>query len=156
MTGPALAGAPIAASDINDVWDLVTASWTVFTPTWVASAGAPAIGNGTLTGRYLQVGNTVHYTLQLTWGSTTTGGTATNGWLIGLPIIPTVNTNPGISFSGTCIDASASARYVVGVQLDNANRVAPFVSGGSVAVGLNNPFAWATGDILRITGTYDL
>src|SRR5262245_36813201 len=46
-----------------------------FTPTWATSGTAPAFGNASVYGRYLQLGKMVHYTLGIQFGSTTTFGT---------------------------------------------------------------------------------
>src|SRR5882672_3849200 len=49
------------------VWDgaawgppVLGAAWTAYTPVWGSSGTAPAIGNGSLTGFFIQVGKTVH------------------------------------------------------------------------------------------------
>src|SRR5688572_26599360 len=78
-----LAGAIILADDFNE-------AWTAYTPTWTASAGAVAIGNGSLTGRYRQFGKTVRFSLQWVAGSTTTYGTAGAYWIFGLPAVGNV------------------------------------------------------------------
>ena len=79
-----------AAPAIPAVGDLITAAqgailaqnqidaadaWTAYTPTWTSSGTAPALGNGTLTGRYQQNGKSAQYEIRLTAGSTTTFGT---------------------------------------------------------------------------------
>ena len=46
-----------------------------FTPTWTASGTAPAIGNGTLTGRYFRIQKIVFVQMLFVAGSTTTYGT---------------------------------------------------------------------------------
>lgn len=138
-------------------FDALLNSWTDYTPTWNAST-TPSIGNGSLLGRYRQVGKTVDFYMQLTFGSTTNGATGT--WLFNLPVIGAYSTNPGYTFSATAIDASTTNRYVIGCQLDNVNRVSCFISGGTVLLGTtspgNGPFTWATNDNLRIAGTYEL
>lgn len=51
-------------------------AWTTYTPTWTCSGTAPAIGNGTLTGRYHRLfGRTYLVIINMTAGSTTTFGT---------------------------------------------------------------------------------
>jgi hypothetical protein len=49
--------------------------WDSYTPTWTTSGSAPSIGNGSLVGRYRIVGKKMDIWIQLTWGSTTNGGT---------------------------------------------------------------------------------
>ena len=48
--------------------------WTAYTPTWTAATTNPSIGNGTLAGRYTQIGKTCVLVIGLTAGSTTTYG----------------------------------------------------------------------------------
>ncbi len=140
--------------DVLQLINEVEGGWNAYTPSWVASVN-PAIVNGTLAGKYRNAGRTVHFNIQITMGASTTYGTGT--WLIGLPSIGAVQgTSPGYAFSAHAIDTSATARYVLGCELDNTARVRLFVSGGSTMVGATAPFTWATTDILRISGSYEL
>lgn len=141
-------GEEVIASDIN----APASAWATFTPSWVSSTN-PAIGNGTILGRYKAIGKTTLFNIEITWGSTTTGGAGT--WLVGLPVIPAIATSPGQAFSAHAIDASASTRYVLGCELDNANRVRLFNSGTANFATATVPMTWATSDILRISGTYE-
>lgn len=58
------------------VWTPVGGSspWTAFTPVWVGASTNPVIGNGTLSGRYSQIGKHVTAQWYLRPGSTTTFG----------------------------------------------------------------------------------
>jgi hypothetical protein len=49
-------------------------AWTSWSPSWTGSTTNPAIGNGTLTGTYLQVGKTVFFDIVMVAGTTTTYG----------------------------------------------------------------------------------
>lgn len=63
--------------------------WTPYTPTWTASVSDPAIGNGSIVGRYQMVGpKTCAARFSVTGGSTTSIGSG--NYLFGLP----VSTNP--------------------------------------------------------------
>ncbi len=69
---------PTAAEFNTEVRDLsngLQAAWTAYTPTWTSSGTAPAIGNGSIVGAYMQVGKTFDFRIALTAGSTTTFGT---------------------------------------------------------------------------------
>ncbi|MBP2403572.1 hypothetical protein [Streptomyces syringium] len=66
-------------------------SWQDYTPIWRATQGPPVnLGNGSVTGRYIQDGPIVHFRAELTIGSTTTwGGSGSNGnWYLSLPVRP--------------------------------------------------------------------
>ncbi|WP_371624040.1 hypothetical protein OG245_15115 [Streptomyces sp. NBC_01116] len=75
--------AAIMNQEVRDQWNSVLDAWTSYTPTWTSSGTNPALGNGTITGRYMKVGRTCTVSFLLTTGSTTTYGTGT--YLIGLP-----------------------------------------------------------------------
>lgn len=65
------------------------AAWvSPWTPTWGASAGSPAIGNGTFTGRYRRQGKTYDLEWILTGGGTTNYGTAGAYWQFDISNLP--------------------------------------------------------------------
>lgn len=141
-------------TDVAAIASEVEGAWSTYSPSWAGSV-APAIGDGTKTGKYRDAGKTRHFHLQITMGATTTYGTGQ--WLIGLPAVgAAAQTSPGFAFTAHGIDTSASARYTFGCELDNTARVRLFVSGGSTTVSALVPFTWASTDILRISGTYEL
>lgn len=124
--------------------------WTAYTPTWSGST-SPAIGNGTLTGAWIQAGKLIHYRIVLTAGSTTTFDTT--GWTLTLPTTPLVGF-PGAFGTATCYDSSATTIY---------GRIAVCVGSGTIGlvdtagarVGSTSPFTWATSDVLTVNGTYE-
>lgn len=67
-------------------WSVFSATnWQTFAPTWTTTSGsAPSIGNGVLSGRYRQIGNTVQFRIWLSMGSTSSGGE--NDWRWALPV----------------------------------------------------------------------
>lgn len=54
------------------VWDT---QWQTYTPTWSSSGTQPAVGNGSITGKYLRMGRECSVHIALIAGSTTTYGT---------------------------------------------------------------------------------
>ena len=48
--------------------------WAAYTPVLTASTTNPTLGNGTILGRYMQIGKTVWCSVRLAWGSTSTVG----------------------------------------------------------------------------------
>lgn len=142
--------------------DLVSA-WASYTPAWTASTTNPTLGNGTLVGRYKQIGKTVHFTLKLTVGSTTTVGSGLYSW--SLPVAASgslVDTQCPAYFFDT--SAAATAQHYLGmglIQAGGTTVVRTRVVGGNVAnVSIDNlahnyPFAPATSDQVVISGTYE-
>jgi hypothetical protein len=146
-----------AATDVDtDVKPLYDArgAWASYTPVW--NGTGQSLGNGTIAGAYITQGKTCSFTLELTWGSTTAAGTS--AWLFNLPGAAS-GTSPGYSFCAHLIDSSTSTHRVVMAKLDNANRVILYLDGASSAIpgaSGTSPWTWATGDIVRVTGTYQL
>jgi hypothetical protein len=123
--------------------------WTAYTPTWTCSSGTnPAIGNGTLTGRYWQLGATVYVRIFMQSGSTTTYGTG--NWLFALPVSSSASGNSQ-GFLGYAV---AGADYQI---------TSVIVAGGSVlypsdatgALSATVPFTWASGNSLWFEGFYE-
>ena len=83
------AGDIFTAAAINGALnDIVDPGWVTYTPAWTATSGNPAIGNGTISGRYRRVaspvGDMVEAEVILTMGGSTTYGTG--AWRISLPV----------------------------------------------------------------------
>lgn len=146
------------AEDVNGLIDTTQqefeGAWTSYTPVWSATAGAPAVGNGSITGAYKRVGNIVHVRVVLVLGSTSTIGSG--AYRISLPVAAKV----GSLLSGLFKDASnGSARYSGMVEITAATtggdnmRIAATNSTG--VVGSAAPVVPANSDELLISGTYE-
>lgn len=92
----------------------VATDWTVYTPTWTGSGGDPAIGNGTLTGYWRRVGDSMEIQIRTQVGTTTTAGAGTYSW--SLPAGYSMDT---AKIAGT---AGASARVGGAVILDSGTN----------------------------------
>lgn len=129
-------------------------AWTTYTPTWAASGTAPAIGNGTLSGRYIRLfGRTFATQVLMVAGSTTTFGTGI--WSFTTPSSLTVaSVYPyGVGFAGQ------AANWAVTVQATDTTFV-PYVSTSSTDTRLTvatatAPTAWSTGHFLTFTITWE-
>lgn len=140
---------------------LPTPAYTAYTPIWASSGTQPALGNGSLVGRYVRIGKFVHFTISLQPGSTTTFGTGT--YTFSLPVTAVGNT-AGAMALGTCWSQQNSSAFWNAAQLT--------LAGGSVTVatiqypttyptsaatvyGATAPWAWATSDRLNASGVYE-
>lgn len=128
-------------------------AWQTYTPSWLSTGTAPAIGNGTRAGRYIQIGKTVICTVSISFGSTTTYGTGE--YFFGLPL-PTAN--QGVRYMGSSWAFDAGVNYYGGIAKTEPNssnvqlyNAAAF--GGSW--GASTPFTWGNGDNLNFTVTYE-
>lgn len=126
--------------------------WTAYVPTWTASPTNPSIGNGSLAGSYRLIGKTLHGRIALTIGSTTTAGSG--AYIFGLPVAAR-SADAGILITSVMRDASSGDRFMrLGYKI-NANSIALTNEAGT-HVSAVGPFAWATGDTLFISYTYEI
>jgi hypothetical protein len=128
-------------------------TFTTYTPT---SAGGWTLGNGTSSGRYIQIGKFVSFFGQITLGSTSTVG---GGMFINFPVsADTFNNNTPIGTS-RFIDVGVGAWLGGIVQNSGSNHL--------ITLGRTNgtyldeayfsstvPFTWTTGDQVFFSGSY--
>lgn len=129
-------------------------AWSSYTPAWTSSGTAPALGNGTLTGAYIQHGSTVHVRIVLTLGSTSTVGTGL--YRFSLPVGGMVNSlllaifkdaSAGTArFSGTCEIVTTGA---------TGDNMRINVDSNTGTVGAAIPVVPAVSDQIIIAGTYE-
>lgn len=125
-------------------------AWTSYSPAWTATGTAPAIGNGTITGKYFRVGTRITAQIKVNFGSSTTFGTG--NYRFSLPLTCVASDNLlGIAM-GT--DA-AVANYFAGTAIVTTTTLAVLVSGAATQWGQLVPFTWASGDSLVIQVTYE-
>jgi hypothetical protein len=128
-------------------------SWTSWTPAYTGLT----VGNGTSTGRYSRVGNTVIAQGKLTWGSTTSASVPI---YVTLPVANSASSQ-NVMFDTTCFDSSASTLYVGTIALDN--DIAYFYQQGSTGTWTDltvqdgtRPFTWAVNDFMVYQVTYEV
>lgn len=135
---------------IGDPW----ASWGSGA-SWTGSTTNPTIGNGTWEGKYIQAGKLVTFSINITMGSTTTYGTG--NWQLAFPVAETARR---WTFQGIARDESLTNSYdvvaertasgILTVRCDSTTAGNPLRTVTSAI-----PFAWATTDVLFISGTYE-
>jgi hypothetical protein len=125
------------------------AVWTAYAPTWTASGGTTTLGNGTLTGRYIQVGKLVVAQISMLWGSTTscTGTT----WFFTAP----VTANNVINQPGSLLMYDASAAYFTGIALLNTSGTIQALNSNGALVTGTAPFTWTNPDTLILSISYE-
>lgn len=127
-------------------------AWVSFASTWISSGTQPVLGNGSLVFKYKRVGNTMHCTVELTMGSTTTFGAV--GYGFRLPF----NVAAGPQHLGTAgyldVSAGAAVHNLVAVCEPGNNYVGLRNSAGS-SVGPTSPITFAPGDKIYASFTYE-
>lgn len=131
--------------------------WFNYAIEWYsATSPQPAIGNGTLTGRFSANENTVRFRWALVVGSTTTFGTG--AWNFTLPPILDNRAWTYNAYGIVRMIDSAATTYV-GVVNSFAmatNRFAPSSHGMVGGVTATAPFTWASGNRLFGNGFYEV
>lgn len=146
-TGTVFNAAYLAAL-YQSIEDAFTA--TSYTPTWTGSGGNPAIGNGTLSGRYWRVNKIIFYDIYIVPGSTTTFGSGS--YEFALPVTA-ADTN---GQTGTAMLEDISARnWQCMTRLSTTSKLQILPDDASGAgMTPTAPFTLASGDKIRITGWY--
>lgn len=127
----------------------VFTDWTSFTPTWTGSVSNPVIGNGTLVGKYMQLGKMVMANITASMGSTTTYGSGV--WFFALPI--TIDTGTTKRIVGYALsDDATGILYTALCRVESTSDNKTYIFGGEAggAVQSTIPFTWASGDRLDI------
>ena len=127
-------------------------AWTAYTPT-VGGTGW-AIGNGTAAGYHRQLGKTVHFRIQITFGSTSTFGSS--ALRVTAPATGAGYTNTTIA---ELYDSSAAAHYLAHIIWFSSSTLEVYTVGtNGLGAGVTStaPFTWASGDILQVSGTYEV
>ena len=150
--GTAAVGTSLRYARADHVHDLVGA-WTAYTPTWTASTTNPVIGNGTITGSWVQFGKTIHFRATITPGSTTTFGAG--AYSVSIPA-----TSAAFEQLVTLVHAKGTTNIYSGVGRISASSTTVtrslFVQGASSTLGWTPtvPATLASADVVTITGTY--
>lgn len=125
-----------------------------YTPIW--TGGSPSIGNGTLSGTYKIIGDTLYGTVYLLAGSTTTFGSGQ--WEFSLPSGYTIDTTKlnnsnSVQSSYVAYANDQTGSIAVGtVQLNSSNdTVYIWSQGGTSSWRSTVPFSWANTDYLSFS-----
>lgn len=149
MTFPLAAGDEPTADQLNDIAE---PGWTSYTPTWTANTGTPAIGNGTLSGRYRRTGgsNQILFEFVLTAGTTTTFGTSF--WLFTVPAVASTDSVSMSTGTARLLDAGTVSKNGCASFFTTTQIVVDSPTG---VVSNASPHTWATTDSLRVQISYE-
>ena len=133
----------------------VTAGYTdTYTPVWTTSGTAPALGNGSLTGRFYRYDKFVFFSVAFVAGSTTTFGTG--NFMFSTPTAVAANNN----FGYPCVVLDSGTAWITRLQGNGpvaglADKFLVIDSSGN-AVTSTNPMVWSgvNGDSLFVQGSY--
>lgn len=156
------AGTAPAAAEFNKVRDSLKAigdPWTSYTPTWTAATTNPTIGNGTITGNYILAGKLCHFRAIVTIGSTTTLGTG--AYQLTLPFAPVSGGYP-ITFPAVAYVTGPASSFPLRALSRQATTALDLLADPATAgaswrtVTQTIPTAWAAGNNISVSGTYEV
>ncbi len=151
-SGTLAAGAGLSAAWTQQVGLSLTAlesAWTSYTPTVTGFT----LGNGTVAGRYMQIGKFVAFSAQVTFGTTTTAASASP--TVTLPV-SAVGTNLGF-YTVVFTDTGTNSYQGIALQAA-AGTVGGYIIGSSgllVTPTTTTPFTWGSTDVLTFRGIFE-
>jgi hypothetical protein len=126
--------------------------WFAYTPTWTATGSNPAIGDGTIVGRFNVAGKVANLSVVITMGSTTTYGTG--DWRLSIPVVVQrhnygsvqgVDTGTAFRTGMVWFDADNQVARLLGTYDQSATEFTSAI-----------PHTWANTDILRFSAAYEI
>jgi hypothetical protein len=132
---------------------------STYTPAWTSDGSAPAIGNGTLSGRYVLIGSQLLWiAIRFVYGSTSTAGTG--NYRFSIPAAYKALNTGGVpqTVSGKLLD-SGTAHFAASGYIAGNNAYFNVVIGDATGVrvfGAGVPLTLATGDELNLTGIIEV
>lgn len=126
---------------------------STYTPAWTAATGNPTIGNGTITGRYIQLDKIVHVAINVVAGSTTTFGTGNYNLSLPVSAISGIRMTIGVYIN------DVGTQFYVGEGVINSGTTFETIAVGSSATGPTfwsptTPFTFGNADTFVVSGTY--
>ena len=148
-----IAGYPADATKFlrgDGAWAAFAATFQNYAPTWTASGVAPSLGDGTLTGKYVQIGGLVVARVGWTAGSTTTYGTGT--WKFSLPVAAAGSVCGGTAQGN---DVGVNLYSMIAVPAGATEFALQTTAVPAGAVGPTVPFTWGSTDTIVATVIYE-
>lgn len=140
-------------------WVMWDTQWRTYTPGWYSSGTQPTLGNGSLTGKFRQVGKAIEVHLALITGSTTTYGSGQYYFSVPWGTIGAAHSS--IALSGEAWGINQGNYYMVGMPNTQGNMLSIFfpVSTASTAMGqwgATGPWTFKNTDQVSLHATFPL
>lgn len=168
VTLPGPSGTPVlltwgtaVTNNSNEFVDILTeptSAWTAYTPAWTSTGTAPAIGNGAITGKFMQFGKVGFFTGDLLSGTTTTYGTGIYRFSlpVGWSMAGSGSAVPVDLGGALIIDASTSTNFIGQLRAVTATTFAIATHAAITNISGTVPMTFATGDIIQWRGVVEL
>lgn len=153
-SGTLAAGAGLPAAWTQQVGLSLTAlesAWTSYTPTLAGFT----LGNGTVAGRYIQVGKLVVFEATMTFGSSSAAATASP--TLTLPVTASSAGNLPSSAPVAAKFYSGSSFYQAAVVITTTTAALSIIGASGLFTNCTTttPFTWGTGASLFVGGVYE-
>lgn len=125
---------------------LYVSSVSAWITNYVYTTSGITVGNGTKAFRYVQIGKVVHFSLEFVLGSTSV---VTGNPTFTLPIAVATN---GFSIATAYAQDASAGTYTSIIYMIQGGTISSL----SPNTNSTSPFTWASGDRIRITGTYEV
>lgn len=131
---------------LDQIESLTAPGWTSYTPAWTSAGTQPALGNGTIAGRYRKVaeGDWVYAEFKLTMGSTTTFGTSF--YSFSLPLTASATGAANATGAALILDSGTQDRMAT-CKMETTTTVQVVTASGTITN--TSPQTFATGDVIR-------
>ncbi len=130
---------------------------TTYAPVWTAVTTPPALGTGTLTGRFKRLAKWGIYTINFTPDGSTTFGTG--AWRFTLPVgwqMLTLNATAGRAWAFDTSLTTTAIGEMIPVAAGPPTTIEFRGHASTAAASVTIPFAWATTDHLYVAGMVEL
>ncbi|OMI34364.1 hypothetical protein [Streptomyces sparsogenes] len=129
--------------------------WDDYNPIWTTDANPqPSVGNGTLTGRWKRDGRTIVGWINLVAGSTTTFGSSSD-WNFSLPV-QAASVGTRLCHAEALAGSRLAGQFVISPSQTASKCYFPSTTTPPlVSCRSDRPFAWASGNQLRIDFLYE-
>lgn len=144
------------SGNLTSANNMTMAAWNTYTPTWTTTGTAPALGNGTLSGRYCKNGRDVTLLITFLAGSTTTFGTGE--FRFSLPVTQSSAVGASNFYNGTAFGLDAGTAFHSGTSIiDNTSNFVRVAKGDGTLNfwGSAQPFTWGNTDSISIEIKYE-
>lgn len=128
-------------------------TFATYVPVWGSDGTQPAIGNGTITGRYCQLGKLVLVWVEMLLGSTSTIGTSTYNWTMPADFQTGVTYTP--FGNATLLDASTSTLHSGTVVAVSTGTLVTVYNESSARWSASVPVVPASGDRYQIQAIFE-
>lgn len=128
--------------------------WVSYTPNWTANTTNPVLGNGSISGKWRRVGDSIEISIGIQSGSTTTFGSG--AWRFSYPSGFTLNSSKiesatGIPISGVAQGNPGGNTVIGSVECySTLFQIRGALLNGAAQWSSSFPVAWSTGQIITL------